>query len=217
MPRIFFALKYLTASARFEPANLGSKGQHATSRPPKSLFYNAPQLVGLLWTSNHLVAEISTWQHATLTTDRHIHATSGNLTHNLKRRAAADLRLRPRGHWDRHFGNVLLQNRKTLEFPVYAITLLTYSDQGQGLSFSAIGRSTCKLSFLHLSALDSYNDYVRTYCTTLFCVIQVFYFEVDKGIAKDTYNGQNVLCRVRMNIYVIYYVLHTYESYMNMG
>jgi hypothetical protein len=31
----FFALKNPTASARFEPANLGTKGQHATSRPPK--------------------------------------------------------------------------------------------------------------------------------------------------------------------------------------
>jgi len=33
--RIFFALKNQTASAGFEPANLGTKGQHATPRPPK--------------------------------------------------------------------------------------------------------------------------------------------------------------------------------------
>ena len=32
----FFALKNATASAGFEPAKLGTKGQHATSRPPKS-------------------------------------------------------------------------------------------------------------------------------------------------------------------------------------
>jgi hypothetical protein len=32
----FFAIKNPTASAGFEPANLGTKGQHATSRPPKS-------------------------------------------------------------------------------------------------------------------------------------------------------------------------------------
>jgi len=32
---IFFALKNPTASAGFEPANLGTKGQHATSRPLK--------------------------------------------------------------------------------------------------------------------------------------------------------------------------------------
>ena len=31
-----------------------------------------------------------------------IHAPGGIRTHNLSRRAAADLRLRPRGHWDRH-------------------------------------------------------------------------------------------------------------------
>ena len=33
----FFALKDPTASAGFEPANLGTKGQHATTRPPKPL------------------------------------------------------------------------------------------------------------------------------------------------------------------------------------
>ena len=33
----FFALKNLMASAGFEPANLGTKGQHATSRPLKPL------------------------------------------------------------------------------------------------------------------------------------------------------------------------------------
>jgi len=36
--RIFFALKYPTASAGFEPANLSTKGQHATSRPPKPIY-----------------------------------------------------------------------------------------------------------------------------------------------------------------------------------
>ena len=33
----FFALKSPTASAGFEPANLGTKGHHATSRPPKPI------------------------------------------------------------------------------------------------------------------------------------------------------------------------------------
>ena len=33
----FFALKNPTVSAGFEPANLGTKGQHATSRLPKPL------------------------------------------------------------------------------------------------------------------------------------------------------------------------------------
>ena len=55
--------------------------------------------VGLLWTSDQLVAETSTWQRTTLTID--IHAFGGIRTHDLSKRAAADLRLRPRGHWDR--------------------------------------------------------------------------------------------------------------------
>ena len=33
----FFVLKNPTASAGFEPVNLGTKGQHATSSPPKPL------------------------------------------------------------------------------------------------------------------------------------------------------------------------------------
>ena len=33
----YLPLKNLTASAGFEPANLGTNGQHATSRPPKPL------------------------------------------------------------------------------------------------------------------------------------------------------------------------------------
>ena len=32
-----------------------------------------------------------------------IHAPSGIQTHDLSRRAATDLCLRPRGHWDRHY------------------------------------------------------------------------------------------------------------------
>ena len=35
--RIFFALKNPMASAGFEPVNLGTKGQHASSRPPKPM------------------------------------------------------------------------------------------------------------------------------------------------------------------------------------
>ena len=35
------------------------------------------------------------------TTDRH--DPGGIRTHNLSRRTVADLRLRPRGHWDRHY------------------------------------------------------------------------------------------------------------------
>ena len=55
--------------------------------------------VGLLWTSDRPVAETSTRHHTTFTTD--IHAPGEIRTHNPSKRAAADPRLRPRGHWDR--------------------------------------------------------------------------------------------------------------------
>jgi len=32
---------------------------------------DAPQSVGILWTSDQFVAETSTWKHTTLTTDKH--------------------------------------------------------------------------------------------------------------------------------------------------
>jgi hypothetical protein len=58
------------------------------------------QSVQLLWTSDQLVAETSTWQHTTHTTEKHP-CQGGIRTHDRSRRAAVDLRLRPGGHWDR--------------------------------------------------------------------------------------------------------------------
>jgi len=73
--------------------------------PPHSLGFeithnDALQSVGLLWASDQPVAETSTWQHITLTRDRYP-CPGGLRTHNLSRREPADLRLKPRGHWDR--------------------------------------------------------------------------------------------------------------------
>jgi hypothetical protein len=61
----------------------------------------------LLCTGYQLVAETCTWQHTTLTTN--IHAPGGIRSHNLSRQAAEDLRLRPRGHWDRRSPPPVLQ------------------------------------------------------------------------------------------------------------
>jgi hypothetical protein len=55
--------------------------------------HDAPQSVGLLWTSDQLVTETSTWQHTKHTTN--VHALGGIRTHDRNRRAAVDLRLRP--------------------------------------------------------------------------------------------------------------------------
>ena len=43
MLRIFFVLKNPTASVGFESASLGTKGQHATSRPPKPVSWRLLQ------------------------------------------------------------------------------------------------------------------------------------------------------------------------------
>ena len=44
-----------------------------------------------------------------------IHAPGGIRTHNLSRRAAADLRLSPRGHWDRNKTSLNNQNSKKIK------------------------------------------------------------------------------------------------------
>jgi len=56
--------------------------------------------VGILWTSDQPDAETSTWQHVTLTRDRHAHPRrDSNLL--ASKLAATDPRKRKRGHWDR--------------------------------------------------------------------------------------------------------------------
>jgi len=91
---------HLVFSRRFSPlVDLGLLLIHEDFCGFQITHIDTPQSVGLLWTSDRLVAETSTWQQTTLTTD--IHAPGGIRTHNLSRRAAVELRLRPRGHWHR--------------------------------------------------------------------------------------------------------------------
>ena len=59
---------------------------------------HTPHSVGIFWTCDQPDAETSTWQGTILTTD--IHAKGGIRTRNPSKWAAADPRLRPRGHWD---------------------------------------------------------------------------------------------------------------------
>ena len=73
--------------------------------PPRSWgFYithnDAPLSVGLLWTSRSACRRPlpDNTQHSQQTD---IHAPGGIRIHNLSRQKAADLRLRPCGHWDR--------------------------------------------------------------------------------------------------------------------
>jgi hypothetical protein len=62
----FFALKNPTALARFEPANLGTRGQHATSRPPKLLKETRVQLDKKHW-YEHIPKSVETSQGGNVT------------------------------------------------------------------------------------------------------------------------------------------------------
>jgi len=66
---------------------------HGTSRSHS----DTPHSVGLLWKGDQLVAETSSLQHSQQTD---IHASGEMRTHNASKPAAADPRLRPRGHRD---------------------------------------------------------------------------------------------------------------------
>ena len=59
---------------------------------------HTPHSVGLPWTIDQPVAETSTWQHTTLTTD--IHAPGGIRTHNPSKQATSHSHLRPRDRWN---------------------------------------------------------------------------------------------------------------------
>jgi len=83
----------------FGTTALSEPGPH--SRSFYTTHNDAPQSVELLWTSDQLVAQTSTWQHRQHSQQTNVHAPGGVRNHNFGRRAAADLHFRPRGHWDR--------------------------------------------------------------------------------------------------------------------
>jgi hypothetical protein len=57
--------------------------------------------VELPWTKDRPVAEITTWQDTELIQETNVRAPGKIRTSKRIKRAAADLRLRPRGRWDR--------------------------------------------------------------------------------------------------------------------
>ena len=57
----FFALKNPTVSARFEPANLGTKGQHSTSRPPKPIIYHILYIISYQMRHVSIISYVCTY------------------------------------------------------------------------------------------------------------------------------------------------------------
>jgi len=81
---------------------------------------DAPQSVGLLWTSDRLFAETSIWKHTTLTTD--IHAPCGIRTQDFSWRTAADLRLIPHGYRSK-LGRIIYYESSPISSIGYSIKL----------------------------------------------------------------------------------------------
>jgi hypothetical protein len=90
---LLFYLAFTTLYEFEPPHSRGSKITHK----------DAPQSVGLLWTSDQPLAETSTWQHTQHLQQTTIHAPGGIRTSNPSKRSAVDTHLRPLGHWDRHY------------------------------------------------------------------------------------------------------------------
>jgi len=135
----FFIFLFLNLLALWPNAGYG---------PPHSWgFYithnDAPQSAGLLWTSDQLVAETSTWQYTTLTRDKYP-CPGGIRTHSLSTVAAAHLYLRPRGHWDRQL-TVLDITVKQTNIQSYYTSLFLWMYSCWKLSRGRV--SACPLSF----------------------------------------------------------------------
>jgi hypothetical protein len=81
---------------------------------------DAPQSVGLLWTSDQPDTESSTWQHITLTREKKSYDPGGIRTEHLRRRATADVR--PRGHWDRILDSLLFNIKEISSFEMSRTT-----------------------------------------------------------------------------------------------
>jgi len=79
---------------------LGATAHSGPGPPHTRCFYithnDLTRSVGLLWTSDQLVAETSTWQYIQHSQQRNVHGPDGIRPHNLSRRVTAVLRLRPR-------------------------------------------------------------------------------------------------------------------------
>ena len=92
-----------------------------------------------------------------------IHAPGGIRTHNLSRLAAADLRPRPRGHWDRHIFISILSLFVALSLSLYPI------------SFFLLSTSVSRL-FLFSHFLLSFVSFLLSSLLYFHCTVSFFSF-----------------------------------------
>ena len=81
--RIFSPWKNLTASAGFEPANLGTKGQHATSRPPQQLINHLQCTKWTKWKSSPSFLPLTSFYLITVDKQRYYCIWSHTHTHTV--------------------------------------------------------------------------------------------------------------------------------------
>ena len=109
---VFFTAQYRALASSFSTFRYHTQRRVTVGRTPLDEWPIRRRDL-YLTTHNTHNTRTSTWQHTTLTTHRplpdntqnskvtDIHAPRGIRTHNLSRWTAAELRLRPSGHWDR--------------------------------------------------------------------------------------------------------------------
>jgi len=96
----------LVKSVDFWPWRNGPSVPKPSYYPGFKINSDTLRSVGFLWTSDQPDAETCTWQLTTLA-ETDIHDPDVIRTHNPSKRAAANPRLRPRGHWDRQYQNLI--------------------------------------------------------------------------------------------------------------
>ena len=94
----FLSLSLSLSLWRCSPTRAMASSFLRFSRSHKTSHHSRQDSSGRVTSSPHRPLPDNT-QHSQQT---NIHAPGGIRTHSLRRRTAADVRLRPRGHWDRH-------------------------------------------------------------------------------------------------------------------
>jgi len=103
-----------------------------------------------LWTSDQLVAETSTWQHTTLTTDKH---SCPQWNSNPRSQLASGRRPThiPRGHWDRLTGICISPKQKLVLFKQLLLNTITSTHFCQlSGSFTSSSRRNCGSRWWHV-------------------------------------------------------------------